>query len=816
MAIQRVHQNSFSRGEVDDTVVTRTDVGAYQQALRKARNVFCLNQGAVERRQGSLYRADLGEQSRLEPFIFSADQEYIFAFQNTKLKIFSTNGTLLQTLSSCPWVTAELFELTYTQSGDTMIICHTNFNPQIIKRTGATTFTRTAFTFKQSTDTTQTFQPYFKFADDVVTLDIDQTTPQTGVNLVTSAAYFESSMVGNIIRYHKSEIEITGVTNSTNAVGELLRKVSIELNEDPLRTEEGSGTVIVLHPQHGFSNGASVTIEGAEAILNSQNTGITETNLNGTFTITLIDDDKYSYTAGSGDTAGDSQDGGGTNVRIIGHPPTRTWDEEVYNAYNGFPTTARFHQQRLFFAGGAIPDIVVGSKLAEFFNFDIGDAEDVDAIQINISSDEVNRILHLVSGKNLEIFTTTGEFFLKPQVGRPITPTDLQIVKQSSLGTVQKCMPRIFDGAALFIQPNGKSVREYFYNSANEEYTPNLLTVLSPQAISNPQDTGILKSTGLRTEMFMLFANDDGSLGCFMGNRDQKLQGWVIWTTDGEYESVAGITKFLYASVKRTIDGATKYYLEQFGNSQFELPTDCSVSKTISGSYQPYGTVLVNGAVTSKSAITIDGCTSQPFAGETIEIGSTEYVIQSVHATGVSNEYQITLNTTLSASDNASVTFKTSRTFTGLDSSPDLTAKVVHATSGTTEDDTIQYYGSGTVSSAGVVVFDTPASAIDIGLSFDIDIQTLSIDAVQPIRGLGTTYGLPRKIGKTIIELSQTYDLQVNSNDVLLTNNGFEMVGFTGKKDVHTLGYSQEPFVTISQSKPMPLRILSITSEVYY
>lgn len=70
MAIQRVHQNSFSRGEVDDTVVTRTDVGAYQQALRKARNVFCLNQGAVERRQGSLYRADLGEQSRLEPFIF--------------------------------------------------------------------------------------------------------------------------------------------------------------------------------------------------------------------------------------------------------------------------------------------------------------------------------------------------------------------------------------------------------------------------------------------------------------------------------------------------------------------------------------------------------------------------------------------------------------------------------------------------------------------------------------------------------------------------------------------------------------------------
>ena len=63
MAIQRVHQNSFTRGEVDETVVSRTDVQAFQQALRRGRNIFCLNQGAMERRQGTLYRADLNEET---------------------------------------------------------------------------------------------------------------------------------------------------------------------------------------------------------------------------------------------------------------------------------------------------------------------------------------------------------------------------------------------------------------------------------------------------------------------------------------------------------------------------------------------------------------------------------------------------------------------------------------------------------------------------------------------------------------------------------------------------------------------------------
>tara|TARA_B100000925_G_scaffold271467_1_gene234686 strand:- start:5289 stop:7745 length:2457 start_codon:yes stop_codon:yes gene_type:complete len=818
MGTQRVHQNSFTRGEVDETLIARTDLGAFQQALKKARNVFCLNQGPIERRQGTLFRYDLGEQTRIEPFIFNENQEYIVAFQNTKCKIFSTNGTLLSSITGCIWTTAELFELTYTQQGDTMIITHKQFAPQVLTRTGATTFSIANFSFKVSTNQEKIYQPYFKFADDSITLDIDQTTKNSSVNIVASSPYFTSDYVGKHIRYHGTEIEITGYTSATELTGTLQADVRIELDDDPFKAEEGDSTVTVLHPAHGFTSGVTITVEGAEAILNEDGNGITAANLNGSKTITVLDDDRYTFEADNSDTGGDSGDGGGTNVRIIGHPPTLAWDEQVYSSINGFPSTCKFHQQRLFFGGGAISDFIAGSQSADFFNFDVGAGEDTDSIQISISSDQINEIRHLIAGKHLEVFTSTGEFYLKPQTGRPLTPADLRLERQSSLGCTQTCMPRLFDGAAIFIQPNGKTVREFFYNTATEDYVPTVITFLSPQAVSNPKDTGIIKSTGRKTEQMIIFANDDGTLGVFSAQRQEKLAGWVVWETDGSFESTAGTTSFLYTVVKRTINGATKYYLEQIANSMFALPTDCSVSKVLSSSYQPHGTILVNGTFSSTRQIVADGFTNAPTTGEKFKIGSasTEYTIQSVNSTGTSGEYIIVVDQNLSASDNASITFTTSRVFTGLNADPDLRGKIVHATSGSNEDDDIRYYGSSTVDTNGVAQFQLPASACDIGLTYTVEIETLPIDSVQPIRGIGSTYGLPRKIGKTILELSKTYNLQVNGNDVLLNDKGLQMVGYTGKKDIHTLGYTQTPNVSITQSVPVPMRIVAITSEVYY
>jgi hypothetical protein len=818
MAMQRVHQSNFLRGELDPKLISRTDLTAYASGLQKARNVIPMNQGAIERRCGTAFRADLGAESRIESFIFSAGQEYILAFQNTVLKIYSTNGTLLQTISSCDWTTSHLFELDVTQTGDTMIVVHSGFHPQVIKRTGATTFTVSDFTFASSINGEKVFQPYFKFADATITLDIDNTTKgATGVSCVTSADYFTSSYVGKRIRYHGVELLITAFTNATTVSATLQGEVKIPLDEDPFRTTQGSGLVEVTMVQHGFSTGASITISGAEDIFDTDGAGLAQGNLNGTFTITVTDDNHFTYTAGSSDTATESIDGGGVNVFIAGHPPTRSWDEQVICDVNGYPQTACFHEQRLYFGGtSGLPDGIQGSKIANFFNFDVGTAEDDESIQIQIASDQINEIRHLVSGKNLQILTSTGEFYLRPPVSQPVTPTDIRIVNQSMFGSQLKAKPRQFDNATIFIQNNGKTVREYLFSESGEEYSSNSISLLSSHLIKDPVDSAKLTSVPDRTEQFYILVNNDGNIAVFLSQRNEKIAGWMQWNTDGDYTSVCCTTSDIYVATKRSINSVDKYSLEQFSDHAFDLPTDYTVSKTISASYQPHGTPLTNGAFSSTTTFTADGFTNAPSVGETFQFGGTgtTFTINSVTATGVSGEYTIVIDTASSQSDGVALQFVTSKVFSGLTTH---IGKAVFATSGTNEDSAVYYYGTGTVSSGGVVSFTTAASAVDIGLDFTVEIDTLSPDATGRA---GQLTGLPRKIAKTILELSTTYNLTVNSNDVVLTttsiNTSDGLDSFTGKKEIYPLGYSIEPNLQIRQSVPLPMRVLGITTEVYF
>ena len=821
MARQRVHQASFLRGELDPTIISRVDVAAYGQGLKKARNVIPLNQGGVERRGGTLFRADLGGTTRLESFIFNSTQEYIFAFQNTVLKIYSTAGVLLATFTSCPWLTAELFELNFTQQGDTMIVVHENIVPQIITRIGSTSFTRTAFGFETSVNGEKTYQPYFKFADDSITLDIDSTTKgTTGVTCTTSSAYWISGYVGMVIRYHGAELTITGYTSSTIVTATLNDDVEMELDADPFATQQGSGVVKVTQVGHGFSTGASVTISGANDIFDDDGDGLATANINGAFSITVLDDDHWEFTAGGSDTAVESVDGGGVRVVIVGHPPTRNWDEQVFSSVNGYPKTATFHEQRLYFGGvTALPDGIQGSKITDFYNFDVGKAGDADSIQIQIASDQINEIRHLVSGKLLQIFSSTSEFYLKPPIGKPITPTDIQIIRQSSLGCQLKAMPRLFDGATIYIQNNGKTVREYFYSAGAEEFTSNSISLLSNHLISSPQDSAKITSMPSRTEQFYFLVNDDGTMGIFTSQRAEKIAGWMLWSTDGTIESIACTTSYIYISVKRTINSSDVYYLEQFASTAFDLPTDMTVTKTISATYQPHGTPLVNGAFSSTTTFIGDGFTNAPSQGETFQFAGvgTVYTIQSATATGNSGEYTIVLNASTSQSDGVALQFVTSKVFSGLNSSPDMRLKTVYLTSGSAEGSAIYYYGSGTVDANGVVSITTATSSADIGLNYDITLDTLPIDAT--IQN-GQLTGYPRKIAKAVVELSSTYNMKVNTNDVILTdvtlNTSSGLTSFTGKKEVYFLGYNLEPNLEITQSAPLPMRLLGLTTEIYY
>ena len=832
MPIARYHQADFATGEIDPKFISRTDVEKYRSSLQKARNVLLRTQGGFERRPGTLFRADLGAASRLEPFIFSEDQEYVFAFQHQALKIYSTAGVLLQTITSQPWTSSNYNELNFTQQGDTMIVCHSTFIPKVIKRTGATTFTSTDFAFDTSLNGKRTYQPYFKFADDTVTLDVNTASAGTGVIIDASTSYFTSDYVGTKLLFNdRVEATITGFTNASRVTATLNEDLEVELDEDPFATQQGSGVVKVTHVAHGLGTGMQVTISGAEDIMTLNDAdppvdeGLAASNLNANFNITVVDDDHYEITAANSDTATESVDGGGVRVVVKSHAPTRNWKEQVVSTVNGFPKAIAFHEQRLFFGGVTnIPDLLAGSKVGQFFNFDVGDSDDSDSIQIQIASDEINEIRHILSGQRLEILTNTAEWYLRPAVGKPITPVDISVIKQSNLGSQLSGITRKFDGGTLFVQTNGKVIRSYEWDGGTEQYTAAPISLLSSHLIQNPTDSDRIKALSESDQQLALFTSTDGSLAIYSAHKLENLKGWVKWTTDGTYSSIACTSNNIYSAVTRTINSATVYYLEQFADTAFDLPTDMTVTKTVSGSYQPHGSPLTNGAVSSSSTLIIDGCTQAPQTGETFQFAGTGtvYTIQSSTATGNSNEYAISISGAVSQSDGVALQFVTSRTFTGLNSTPDMRAKTVHATSGSTEGGNIKYYGSATVDTNGVAVFDIPASAIDIGLDYDVEVQTLPpIVLSQPAAGQAGLIGYPRKIAKAILELSSTYNIKVNTNDVIVQttsqlDTNTTMNSYTGKKEVHLLGYNTEATLTITQGIPTPMRVIGITQEVYY
>ena len=299
---------------------------------------------------------------------------------------------------------------------------------------------------------------------------------------------------------------------------------------------------------------------------------------------------------------------------------------------------------------------------------------------MQIASDQINEIRHLVSGRVLEIFASGAEFFLRPQTGKNVTPTNTAIIKQTAFGIQQKGEPKPYDGGTLYVQNNGKNVRDYVFASTTELFDSNNTSLESAHLINSPVDTAVATSLSDRTEQFYFLVNTDGTMCVYSSQKEQKIFGWTQWNTDGSYLSVCCLTSSIYVATSRTINSATVYSLEQFATTQFDIPTDMSYTKTISSSYQPHGTVLGKGSISSSSTFIVDGATAAPNQGETFQFSGTGtvYTITSAVATGVTNEYLITINAAVSQSDNVPIKFVTSRVFTGVTQ----IGEVVHATSG--------------------------------------------------------------------------------------------------------------------------------------
>ena len=498
--------------------------------------------------------------------------------------------------------------------------------------------------------------------------------------------------------------------------------------------------------------------------------------------------------------------------------PHHDWAEQAISTKQGFPQAVTFHSNRLWLGGlKSRPAGILGSRISEYFNFSTGSGEADEAIDLDIAGSEVNEVRHLLSGKDLQVFTDGGEYYIPRANDNTITPGNVSVLRQTPYG-ISRTAPVMFDQAAGFIQKNGKAVREFIYSDIEDGYKSTSVSILAQHLIDNPKQVAIIKGNFTRPEQYAFFLNNGttlpGTMAMFHSVRDEKIAGWGLWTTKENdlYQSVITLNEFLVCSVKRQLNGSTVYTLEKFGDDD-SITLDMQTTSTVS----QRGTPLVQGGSQSGAVVKIDGFTSDPKINETFTIAgnATEYTIQAVTNNG-GGSYDLNLDKNLAATpaNDAAVT---------------IVKGLLHSVNGIYTNESINAVegnsslGAFTVTAADTITLNSPrASGVKIGFNYIPIIETMPIDKELPE---GPLTGLPRRISRAIIDINSALDLTVKAADTTSKSLVVQQVNFTGgsdltpvtaKKEFFFLGYSQSPTVTLSQDDPLPIKILGMSVEVVF
>jgi len=240
--------------------------------------------------------------------------------------------------------------------------------------------------------------------------------------------------------------------------------------------------------------------------------------------------------------------------------------EASWSAGRGWPRSVTFHEGRLFFAGAkSRPTTVWGSRVSDFFNFQYGEGLDDEAVEATIDTSQLNTITDIYSGRDLQIFSIGGEFYVPQATLEPITPTNFIIRTSTKIGARNNFPVIGLDSGTLFLQRQGKSVNELLFTDTEATYIANNVTLLSGHLVKNPVDMALNRATSTDdTDRLFVVNGDDGTIMCISLLRSQSVIAPSEFVTDGLFKAVAVDVNTVYVIVARSVNGATAYYVETF------------------------------------------------------------------------------------------------------------------------------------------------------------------------------------------------------------------------------------------------------------
>ena len=519
MARVTQYQSNFTVGEIDPLLLGRIDIQQYASALEKAQNVVVLPQGGFERRPGLRFMLDISSH-------------------------LGGSFTTLDGIRLIP------FEFSTTQSYMLVFVKNTTSNTRMFVFANG----------QQITNINGSGNDFLVCA--LGDIDLDR-------------MYFTQS-ADTLILVHEDMSPKSIVRGGSNSTWTF-------------------STASLTSPKHAFtlssSNpSATITPDAVDGTVNI-------TASSGVFSSGNVD--QYINVLNGFGRARIVEFTSSTVVKVVTEFPffeadvaiaSGAWEletgyEDVFSSTRGFPRTCTFHEGRLFFGGSkSLPNALFGSKIGDFFNFKTHEALDDDALFVTIATDSVNAITAMRSGRDLQIFTTDAEFFVPQADLDPITPSNLVVKNATRRGSKEGIKPVSAEGGTLFIQREGKALREFLFSDVDLNYQANNISLLSSHLLKTPRSMALRVATSTDDGDLLLIANDlDGTMGVFSILRSQNVVAPSEFITDGKFLDVAVDITDIYVVTERTINSATKRYVEMFDDQR---TTDANI-QYFSGATSP-------------------------------------------------------------------------------------------------------------------------------------------------------------------------------------------------------------------------------------
>ena len=392
------YQSSFTMGEFDPLVKGRVDITQYQAGLEKATNVVCIPQGAIERRPGQQFLLDVSSDLGGS---FTAQQGLrLIPFEFSSVDSFMLVFVKLSTNATN---NAKMFVF---RQGVLQTNINSSGNNYLTVSLGDISFD--AITFTQSADT------LILMHEDLAPLSIVRGANNTSwtastISITSPKFAFTKSVSEPAANITPSSIDGTATISASASIFS-----SGNVNQY-INVKNGFGRARIVE----FVSSTSIKVNVEIPFFNTS----------------AISNGNWELEAGY---------------------------EDVFSSTRGFPKTGVFHEGRLYFGGSkSLPNALFGSKVSDFFNFLEAEGLDDDAIFAILSSDSVNAITGIRSGRDLQIFSTGNEFFVQQSEGQPITPGNLTIKAATSSGSKPNIMPVSVEGGTIFLQRSGKALRVF-------------------------------------------------------------------------------------------------------------------------------------------------------------------------------------------------------------------------------------------------------------------------------------------------------------------------------------------------------------------